>query len=134
MDERVEASQREDLPPPTQVAQAVALPASAAEVIPRARPLHGERTIARVLRVGGLAGGACFAASIGLRLFPDTERIAVMIDLLQKAGASMLIATPVVRLGVAGVALGLRGEWRYLVYSAAIVALLATALGAGLAA
>ncbi len=116
-------------PPEQPVAIAVGVPAPA---IPRARPIHGERLIATSLRVGGLAGGACFALSIALHLFPLGPRMDVPVDLLRKAGASLLIVTPVARLGIAGALLGSKGEWRYLAYTAAILALLVIALGAGL--
>ncbi len=133
MAERVEEGQEEPVavaaPPEQPIAIAVAAPAPA---IPRARPIHGERLIATALRVGGLAGGACFALSIALHLLPLGHRMDVPVDLLRKAGASLLIVTPIARLGIAGALLGTKGEWRYLAYTAAILALLVVALGAGL--
>ncbi len=99
--------------------------------IPRTRPVYGDRLIATLLRVGGVAGGACFALSIVLHLLPFGHRLDVPVDLLRKAGASLLIITPVARLGIAGALLGYKGEWRYLAYTAAIIALLIVALGAG---
>ena len=116
-------------PPERPAAVAIAARAPA---IPRARLVHGDRLISTILRVGGIAGGACFALSIALRLVPLGHRLDVPVDLLQKAGASLLIVTPVARLGLAGALLGFKGEWRYLAYTAAIVALLLVALGAGL--
>lgn len=130
MAERVEGGREEAVavtaPPEQPGAVVIAVPAPA---IPRARPVHGERLIATILRVGGLAGGACFALSIALQLIPAGHRLDVPVDLLRKAGASLLIVTPIARLGIAGVLLGSKKEWRYLAYSAAIIALLAVALG-----
>jgi len=131
--ERVEEGRGEPVavaaPANRPVAIAIAAPAPA---IPRARPIQGERLIATMLRVGGLAGGACFALSIVLHVASAPHRLDVPVDLLRKAGASLLIVTPVARLGIAGALLGSKGEWRYLAYAAAIIALLGVALGAGL--
>ncbi len=112
-------------------AEAVVTAQEAEEAVPRARELGGERALALLLRAGGMLGGACFMASLSLRLLPETQTVHVAMDLLQKGGASFLIATPVARLGVAGALLGLRGEYRYAAYAVISLGLLALALGAG---
>ncbi|MCP3104422.1 hypothetical protein LZ198_36720 [Myxococcus sp. K15C18031901] len=98
----------------------------------RDRTVAGERWIARVLRVGAVLSGAMFVLSLGLEALPGTEETHVAIDQLRKAAASLLLVTPVARLGVAGTLLGLRGEWRYLAISAGVLGLLALAVGAGI--
>lgn len=92
----------------------------------------GERWISRLLRTGALCSGGLFLLSLLLEALPDAEPVHVVIDLLRKGAASALLVTPVVRLVVAGASLGLRGEWRYTLYAAGVLALLALALGAGL--
>jgi len=119
--------------------QAVAAAGTVAEepavpALPASRELGGERTLALLLRAGGVLGGGCFLGALALRALPDGETVHVTQDLLQKAGASFLIATPVARLGLTGVMLGLKGELRYLVYALLSLGLLAVALGAGYAA
>lgn len=89
-----------------------------------------ERSIARVLRGGALASGALFLASLALEGVPETGSSALAIDVLRKAAASLLLGTPVLRLVVSGVALGLRGEWRYAAYAAAVLGMLGLAVGA----
>ena len=102
--------------------------------LPRARPVEGTKLIARMLRTGALTAGGLFVASLALEALPPNEHVSVAIDLCRKVGASALIATPVVRLVVAGGALGSRGEWKYAAITAGILGLLALALGAGVAA
>jgi hypothetical protein len=51
---------------------------------------------------------------------------------VEKGAASALLVTPVVRLVVAGTTLGIRGEWKYALYAAGVLSLLAVAVGAGL--
>lgn len=99
---------------------------------PRARAIRGERAIARILRIGALGSGGLFFASLVLELLPTSQTTSVAIDTLQKLAASLLLATPAVRLGVAGVMLGLRGEKRYALYAAGVLALLGLAIGAGI--
>jgi hypothetical protein len=90
--------------------------------------------IGRVLRSGAMLSGGCFVLSLALEALPATERISIAIDHLQKIGVSLLLVTPVVRLVVAGLALSLRGEWKYALYAGGVLALLSLAVGAGLAA
>ena len=92
----------------------------------------GERTISRLLRGGAWCSGGLFLLSLVLEALPDTESVHVLIDVLRKGAASALLVTPVVRLVVAGTTLGMRGEWRYTVYAAGVLALLAVAMSAGL--
>jgi len=111
----------------------VAVDAPAGEALPaRDRTVVGERWIARVLRVGAVLSGAMFVLSLGLEALPGSEDTHVAIDQLRKAAASLLLVTPVARLGVAGTLLGLRGEWRYLAIAAAVLGLLALAVGTGI--
>ncbi|WP_241758071.1 hypothetical protein [Myxococcus landrumensis] len=98
----------------------------------RDRTLAGDRWIARVLRVGALLSGGMFVLSLCLEALPETESIHVAIDQLRKAAASLLLVTPVARLGVAGTLLGLRGEWRYALIAVGVLGLLALAVGAGI--
>nr|WP_228530707.1 MULTISPECIES: hypothetical protein [Myxococcaceae] len=100
----------------------------------RGEVIAGERWIARVLRTGAVLSGGLFLSSLALELLPASQGTSVAIDSLRKAGASLLLVTPVARLAVAGVALGLRGEWRYTLYAAGVLGLLALAVGAGVAA
>jgi hypothetical protein len=92
-----------------------------------------EKSLARVLHGGAAASGALFAASLALEVLPTSHGQEVAVDALRKAGASLLLGTPVVRLVVSGLTLGLRGEWRYAGYAAAVIALLGVAVGARLA-
>ncbi|OJH38373.1 hypothetical protein [Cystobacter ferrugineus] len=91
----------------------------------------GERWISRLLRGGATCSGALFLTSLALESLPDSETVHVAIDVLRKGAASALLVTPVVRLVVAGTTLGIRGEWRYAVYAAGVLGLLAVAVGAG---
>ena len=103
----------------------------------RATPAHvaraeaGERWISRLLRGGALCSGALFLASLTLESLPESESAHMAIDVLRKSAASALLVTPVVRLVVAGTSLGIRGEWRYALYAAGVLGLLALAVGAG---
>jgi hypothetical protein len=97
----------------------------------RGEALAAERWIARVLRTGAVMSGGLFLASLALELLPQSQGSSVAIDSLRKAGASLLLVTPVARLVVAGAALGLKGEWRYTLYAAGVLGLLAVAVGAG---
>ncbi len=110
---------------------AVAKPQAPARV---GRSVAGERWIARILRGGAVISGCMFLASLGLEALPQSQMVQVAIDTLRKGAASLLLVTPVARLVVAGTMLGLRGEWRYTVYAAGVLALLALALGAGISA
>jgi hypothetical protein len=97
-----------------------------------ARAEAGEQWISRLLRGGALCSGSLFLLSLALESLPDSETVHVAIDMLRKGAASALLVTPVVRLVVAGTTLGLRGEWRYAVYAAGVLGLLAVAVGAGI--
>jgi hypothetical protein len=107
-----------------------AIPEAGHEVSQRAEA--GERWIARVLRGGALFSGTLFLGSLALEVLPDSERVDVLIDVLRKLAASVLLVTPMARLVVAGAALGLKGEWRYVFLTAGVLGLLALAVGAGL--
>ncbi|MFY0524108.1 hypothetical protein ACN28I_13370 [Archangium gephyra] len=114
--------------------------ASAAPVVPGVEltPAHvkraeaGEQWISRLLRVGATCSGGLFLASLALEFLPQSETVHVAIDVLRKGAASALLVTPVVRLVVAGTTLGIRGEWKYALYAAGVLGLLAVAVGAGL--
>ncbi len=92
----------------------------------------GERWIAHLLRAGALLSGMLFLASLGLESLSDSERAHVLTVVLRRVAALVLLATPVVRLMVAGATLGRRGEWRYALYAMGVLGLLALAVGAGL--
>ncbi len=120
---------------------AVALPEEVPVPAPRSRTLErprvgravaGERWIARILRGGALISGGMFLASLALESLPSSLMAHVTIDALRKGAASMLLVTPVARLVVAGAMLGLRGEWRYTLYAAGVLGLLALAVSAGM--
>lgn len=120
---------------------AVVIPEVAHEPAPRpriregmrvGRAAAGERWIARILRGGALISGGLFLASLAMESLPRSLEAHVTIDTLRKGAASMLLVTPVARLVVAGAMLGLRGEWRYTLYAAGVLGLLALAVGAGL--
>jgi hypothetical protein len=137
-----EASRRVALPAKSVTGtNAVVLPEVAHEPAPRSRILErprvgrsaaGERWIARILRGGALISGGMFLASLGLEALPRSLATHVTIDTLRKGAASMLLVTPVARLVMAGAMLGLRGEWRYTLYAAGVLGLLALAVSAGL--
>jgi hypothetical protein len=105
----------------------------AAGVRRRGEAIAGERWIARVLRTGAVASGGLFLGSLALELLPASEATSVAIDSMRKVGASLLLVTPVARVVAAGAALGLKGEWRYTLYAAGVLGLLAVAVGAGFA-
>ncbi|WP_224246344.1 hypothetical protein [Hyalangium gracile] len=144
MAERVEVSEAAaPTPPPmeavakanavvTETETPAAVPAQAPARLGRA--MAGERWIARILRGGALISGSMFLASLGLEVLPQSEAVHVAIDTLRKGAASLLLVTPVARLVVAGTMLGLRGEWRYTLYAAGVLGLLAIAVGAGISA
>ncbi len=98
------------------------------------RSVAGERWIARILGGGAVISGGMFLASLGLEVLPQSQTVQVAIDTLRKGAASLLLVTPVARLVVAGTMLGLRGEWRYTLYAAGVLGLLALAVGAGISA
>src|SRR5207237_1359263 len=102
--------------------------------IVQARPVDGGRLIAWLLRSGAVLSGTLFGASLVLELLPQNYSASVAIDSLRKAGASVLLATPILRLVLAGGLLGVRGEWRYVVFAGGVLVLLAVAVGAGLVA
>jgi hypothetical protein len=112
-------------------AQAVAVEQPVEAAAPSLR--GAERAVGRVLRGGALLSGALFLASLGLELLPATPRVGIAIDTLQKAGASLLLVTPVVRLFVAGAVMGMRGEWKYALCAVYVLGLLALAVGAHVA-
>lgn len=109
-------------------------PGQPAASLPRARWMAGDRHIARVLKMGAVLAGACFASSIALELLPPSAMQGYMIDVLRKGGVMMLVATPIIRLVAAGVMLGLKGEWRYTLFAVCILMLLSLAIGLGLSA
>jgi hypothetical protein len=114
-------------------AETEALEAAPARVQARVgRSVAGERWIARILRGGAVISGGMFLASLGLEVLPQSQGVQVFIDTLRKGAASLLLMTPVARLVVAGTMLGLRGEWRYTLYAAGVLGLLALAVGAGI--
>jgi hypothetical protein len=94
-----------------------------------------ERLIARTLRGGAFLSGALFLASLLLdQLWPSLSFSVSASAYLRRAGASVLLFTPVARLTVAGAALGLRGERRFAIYAAGILTLLGLAVTLGFAA
>ena len=133
----LEDAVRAKVPPPLPRRAPVA---SAAPVVPGVEltPAHvkraeaGEQWISRLLRVGAMCSGGLFLASLALEFLPQSETVHVAIDVLRKGAASALLVTPVVRLVVAGTTLGIRGEWKYALYAAGVLGLLAVAVGAGL--
>lgn len=116
-------------PPARDVPEAPTSGACPAQV---ARAEAGEQWISRLLRGGALCSGGLFLASLALEALPESESVHVVIDVLRKSAASALLVTPVVRLVVAGTTLGIRGEWKYALYAAGVLGLLALAVGAGL--
>ncbi|XXF80397.1 hypothetical protein P2318_11780 [Myxococcaceae bacterium GXIMD 01537] len=118
-----QVARTEDVPP--------ALPAQVVAV-PAGRAIAGERWISRALSGGAALSGALFLLSLLLEGLPHSQAVDVSIDLLRTGAASALLVTPVVRLVLSGTLLGLRGEWRYALYAAGVLGLLALAVGAGL--
>ena len=123
-----QADLTESTAPPSQVLS----DASAGTPAHAHRAEAGEQWISRLLRAGAVCSGGLFLTSIALEALPQSETVDVAIDVLRKGAASALLVTPVVRLVVAGTSLGLRGEWRYALYAAGVLGLLAVAVGAGL--
>jgi hypothetical protein len=106
--------------------------ASAAQPLSRARVFDGEIVIARLLRTGAVLSGMCFGGSLLLELLPLSTSQAYAIDALRRGGISLLMLTPLVRLVAAGILLGMRGEWRFALYAASVLLLLALAIGSGM--
>ncbi len=102
--------------------------------VPRTRAFPAEWVVAQILRVGAVTAGALFLSSLVLELLPRTELVNVAIDVLRKCAMGALLLTPLVRIVAAGAVLGLRGEPRYALYAAGVLALLGIAVGAGFAA
>ncbi|MFL5357889.1 hypothetical protein [Archangium sp.] len=119
----------ETAPPPPIVTDA---PTTGASATPVERAEAGERWISKLLRGGAVCSGGLFLASLALEALPASEGVHVAIDVLRKGAASALLVTPVVRLVVAGTTLGIRGEWKYALYAAGVLGLLALAVGAGI--
>lgn len=144
MAEHVEVSEAAAPTPPPAEAVAKASAVVAEPEVPEAAPARaparvgrsvaGERWIARILRGGAVISGGMFLASLGLEVLPQSQTVQVAIDTLRKGAASLLLVTPVARLVVAGAMLGLRGEWRYTLFAAGVLGLLALAVGAGISA
>ncbi len=129
----VQSIQKETAPPQPRAATAVSgAPGVASTPAQVARAEAGEQWISRLLRGGAMCSGALFLASLALESLPQSEAVHVLIDVLRKGAASALLVTPVVRLVVAGTTLGIRGEWKYTLYAAGVLGLLALAVGAGL--
>jgi uncharacterized membrane protein len=111
------------------LAPAAEIPVASVSAEPVA--VGAERIIGRTLRVGALLSGSLFLLSLGLQTISASPSLAVDADGLRRAGASVLVVTPVVRLVVSGLALGRRGEWRYALCAAGVLSLLALAVAAG---
>lgn len=123
----------ETAPPlPRKVSEVPVIPNVAVTPAHVRRAEAGEQWISRLLRGGAMCSGGLFLASLGLEFLPNSETVHVAIDVLRKGAASALLVTPVVRLVVAGTTLGIRGEWKYALYAAGVLGLLAVAVGAGL--
>lgn len=130
---RTAPSGRETSPPvPRTATGAPVIPGVASTPAHVERAEAGERWISRLLRGGAMCSGGLFLASLALESLPQSETVHVAIDVLRKGAASALLVTPVVRLVVAGTTLGIRGEWKYALYAAGVLGLLAIAVGAGL--
>ncbi len=90
----------------------------------------------RRLEVSKAAGqvvlSAMFVGSLAMEALLQSQAVQVAIDTLRKGAAPLLLVTPVARLVLAGTMLGLRGEWRYTACAAAVLGLLALAVGAGI--
>lgn len=114
------------------VSEAPVIPDVAGTPVHVRRAEAGEQWISRLLRGGAMCSGGLFLASLALEFLPQSETVHVAIDVLRKGAASALLVTPVVRLVVAGTSLGIRGEWKYALYAAGVLGLLAVAVGAGL--
>jgi hypothetical protein len=119
-------------PSPRTASQAPVIPGVAGTPAHVRRAEAGEQWISRLLRGGAMCSGGLFLASLALEFLPNSETVHVAIDVLRKGAASALLVTPVVRLVVAGTTLGIRGEWKYALYAAGVLGLLAVAVGAGL--
>lgn len=122
----------ETAPPPPVEPTVPGAPTTGAPATPIERAEAGERWISKLLRGGAMCSGGLFLASLALEALPASEGVQVAIDVLRKGAASALLVTPVVRLVVAGTTLGIRGEWKYALYAAGVLGLLAIAVGAGI--
>lgn len=103
----------------------------AANAKQRARTIGAERTISKLLRTGALLSVGLFGASILLEAIPQTQQVGIAIDLMRKAGLGVLIVTPLARLTAASAVLAAKGEWRYALYGAGVLLLLALGLSTG---
>lgn len=109
-------------------------PRAAQAAFPHAREMVGELAIARALRTGALLSGTLFLASLLLSALPESPVVVEAVRRLREGGAVILLATPVVRLLVAGVSLWMKGEQRYMFYAVGVIGLLVMAVGFGFSA
>lgn len=100
-------------------------------ILARARTFGGERLIGRLLRTGAILSGAMFLSSLGLELLPASPKAIIAADMLRKSGLAVLVVTPIARLATGATLLAFKGEWKYALYGAGVLGLLALAVGAG---
>ncbi len=101
--------------------------------IGRAPAIEGDRAIAWVLRAGACLTVALFVCSLVAELLPQGPTVVFWVDALRKGAVLVLVFTPVARVCLAGWMLGMQGEWRFSLYAAGVLLLLAVATGASLA-
>ncbi|MFL5321586.1 MAG: DUF1634 domain-containing protein [Myxococcaceae bacterium] len=119
-------------PAPQNLAPPIAIPEHGKRgILARARTFGGERLIGRLLRTGAILSGAMFLSSLGLELLPDSPKAIVAADMLRKSGLAVLVVTPIARLATGATLLAFKGEWKYALYGAGVLGLLALAVGAG---
>lgn len=116
-------------PPPNTATVPVDSAAQPAKL--RARVIGAERTIGKLLRTGAMLSVGLFGLSMLAEALPASTQAHVAIDFLRKGGLVVLVLTPLARLTAAGAVLAAKGEWRYAMYGAGVLLLLAFALGAG---
>lgn len=100
-------------------------------LLTRARTFGGEKFIGRLLRTGAVLSGAMFVSSLALEVLEQRPEILVAEDLLRKTGLVVLVVTPIARLASGAALLALKGEWKYALYGAGVLALLALAVAGG---
>jgi uncharacterized membrane protein len=83
--------------------------------------LRTEVTLGRVLTIGTRASTACLAAGLMLTFFVPEARVTAT---LLTAGLVVLMATPVTRVIVSVVEFARQRDWRFVLYTVFVLALL----------
>jgi uncharacterized membrane protein len=95
----------------------------------RANTHRAEVALGRILTVGTRVSTACLAAGLLLTFALPRARIT---DILLGVGLMVLMATPVARVAVSIAEFARQGDWRFVVYTSIVFALLLGSLVAAI--